>query len=365
MGLDYHIYKPKESLKLSNAIDLIQSSYANSIKTKYSEFFIEFSLLNTEKYVPIVEKFNLIENTFHLSNSDFNCNSLNYISIIGNSGLYNRLHITSEGYYGDNRFGYSLQIDNEKLDLIFNIGLPYRDLHHSKKLLSDLIRHLHSEGIYLGLSDYDNTEKYVEQLINQNSSNKPSYTWQLNISDFYYRHGNGYAPNSNFENKEDKTYRLTGIRVGFPEYYFKHKNISEDKKINNYTVSLLKALTKYFEEKTRMQFTSANYSLINRLQDESENRFKLSSTINLMEMSESITEQQLNNLFEIGYNQYTLSNIKLHEDHNFNCKLSIVKEKEDEIEFLLYTDYTINKEENYRTKIENSLKLALEYVGAE
>jgi len=365
MGLDYHIYKPNESLKLSNIIDLVQSSYNNSIKKEYTEFFMEFSLLNTNKYVSLVEKFNLKTNTFHLSSSEYTCNILNYLSIIQNSDLYNQIYIFSKGYYADNKLGYSLQIDNENLDLIFNIGLPYADLNQSKESLIQLIKNLNSEGIYLGFSDYDNIEEYVGQLINQNSSIKPSFTWQLNISDFYFKHGNGYAINSNFENKEDRSYRLTGIRIGFPKYYFKHKNIGEDKRINNYSVKLLQALNEFFVEETRIQFTSTNYSLIDKVDDTKENEFKLTSRINLQETSKRITEQQINQLFECGYNEYTLSNIKLNEDHNFTCKLSILKEKEEDIEFVVYADYAIEEEESYRSEIEKSLNLELKYCGAE
>lgn len=361
MGLDYHIYKPREKIELSNAINLIESLYLNSIKTKHSEYFLEFSLRNIEKY----HSLKLNQNSFHFYSSKFSCNTEDYISTIKNNILYSHCYIRSKRYSEDNEFGYSIQIDNENLELILDIELPYADLSESKKLLSELIRFLNSEGIYFGLSDYDSIEEYVNQLINLNSSVKPSFTWQLNISNYSFSSTNGFAINSKYDSNDNKTYRITGIRIGFPKHYFKNKNIEERNKINNYSARLISALSKYNNRTSRIQFTSKNLELLNSCKSSKKDGFKLSSKIDLTENFIELKESLLHKLFEAGYNEYTLSEIKLNEEHEFNCKISLLKEEAEDIKLLVYLDYLIDKEEIRRKQIEKVLNIELEYFGAE
>jgi len=361
MGLDYHIYKPREKLELSKAIDLIESLYLNSIKTKYSEYFLEFSLSNIEKY----HSLRLNQNSFHFYSSEFSCKTEDYISTLENINLYSNCYIRSKRYSEDSELGFSLQIDNENLELILDIELPYADLNESKKLLSELIRFLNAEGIYLGLSDYDKIEEYVNQLINLNSSVKPSFTWQLNISNYSFSHSNGYAINSKYNPNDNKSYRMTGIRIGFPKHYFKHKNIDERNKINNYSARLILALSKYYKRSSRIQFTSKNLELLKSCKSSNKDGFRLSSKIDLTEYVIEIKESLLHELFEAGYNEYTLSEIKLNKEQEFNCKISLIKEESEDIKLFVYSNYAIDKEEVRRKQIEKVLNIELEYFGAE
>lgn len=361
MGLDFHRYKPREKLELGNAIDLIESLYLSSIKTKYSEYFLEFSLNNIEKY----HSLNLSQNSFHFYSSEFSCQTEDYISTIENFNLYSHCYIRSKRYSEDNELGYSLQIDNQNLELILDIELPHADLNESKKLLSELIRFLNSEGIYLGLSEYDNIDEYISQLINLNSSVTPSFTWQLNISNYSFSHSNGYAINSKYNPNDNKYYRMTGIRIGFPKHYFKYKNIDERNKINIYSARLLLALSKYFKRPSRIQFTSKNLELLKSCKSSKKDGFKLSSKIDLTENVIKIKENLLYALFETGYNEYTLSEIQLNAEQEFNCKISLLKEETEDIKLFVYSNYRIDKEEIRKKQIEKVLNIELEYVGAE
>jgi len=344
---------------------LIQYYYDNSIKSDYSEYFIEFSLVNTEKYPLILEAFQMNGNRFHFFSPEFSCQTLDYLSTIEKVNLYTNCFIRSSGNYEDDAIGYSLQIDNENLELVLDIGLPYSNLELSKKLLSELIRHLNSEGIHLGFSDYNNIEEYIDQLINLNSTVKPSFTWQLNLSNYSYSHSNGYASNSNYSDKDNKTYRMRGINIGFPKHYFKHKNIEEHNKINNYSSRLIAALSKYFSDTCRIQFTSKNLKLLTSCKSTVNDNFKLSSMIDLRETVAKVKETDLRELFETGYNNYTLNWVRLNEEHDFQCKLSIVKEDDNDTELLIYSRYKIDMEEENQKKIEDVLNIELDYYGAE
>lgn len=365
MGLDYHIFKPKEALSLSNALGLIQSISKSAVRNEFSEHFIDFSLNIFEKFPDILKAFQLKGNKFHLTSPEYSCAILDYIPIVENDNLYNHIYINSSGHYEENKLGFFIQIDNENLDLKFDIGLPFADLKLSKQLLCNLIRHLLSEGIYLGMNNYDDIEKYIDQLINLNSDAKPSFTWQLNISDFSLKHNNSYMKNTNYGSNEKSSYRMGGIRVGFPAHYFKHKNLKERDKLNFYSSRLLVALSKYFDDSCKINFASSNLDLLKSLSLSNKNNFKLSAKIDLKSLDKSVSPSEIRSLFETGNNEYSLSSIKLNIEHEFFCTVSIKQEDDDPIQLRIYSDYKIDKEEEYKRQIEEELNLKLAYIGAE
>lgn len=368
MGLDYYKYRPKEKLELVEILDLIEEKARDAIKNEYSEYYLDFSVNNTNLFLNAMKTFQLNENLYHFSSDGFCCDTLDYETLFGNTKLYDRVIICTRGNYSENELGYLLSIDVENLNLIFDIGLPYADLKQSKIELSKLLRFLNSEGIYLGLSDYDQIEDQVDQLIDLNSRTKVSNTWQLNIGNYSLKHSNAYAINSKFEKKDDETYRLQGIRIGFPDHYFKHKNISEEKKIGKYCSKLLKTLTKYFDkENTRIQFTSKEKMLIDHYNQVKVKaaEFTLSTIVDLSNLTHKVNADQISQLFETGINEYSLTSIRINSKHKFTCKLSLQKEDDNDFVFLIYSDYKMDEENNQREDIERELNLELEYIGAE
>jgi len=95
------------------------------------------------------------------------------------------------------------------------------------------------------------------------------------------------------------------------------------------------------DERLREQFKEALYSgkpllgeeggiftdLLKSCKSSTKDSFKLSSKIDLTENAIGIDKSLLHELFETGYNEYTLSEIKLNEEHEFKCKISLLKKK--------------------------------------
>jgi len=225
---------------------------------------------------------------------------------------------------------------------------------------------LNSEGIHLGFGDYDNIDSYLNTLVDLNSSTKPSFTWQLNIDNFSFKHGNMYGHNSKFGDSKDNSYRMASLKIEFPDYYFVHKNLKERDKIDKYSTRLIKALSKYFHgDKTSINFASSNIEIIDKIQNIESNNFRLSSKLDLSKLKKRVTINDINHLFIIGNNEYTLSYVQLSKDNKFEMKYSIEKEDDNELKLLIYVRYDYEDEEIRKVLVEEELGFELEYLGVD
>lgn len=362
MGYDYHIYRPKNKLSLVKELELIEKSYSSSIKNQYSEYCIEFNLKEIHKFHQIKEKWSIKNNNFYLANRDFVYNVDDLVHIIKKKNIFQWCFISSPSYGDEANLGFQLRIDTDENDLVFLIGLPYKDLEKSKTDLYNLFIQLTKYGIYLGVNDYDDSRKNLDQFIDLNSSTKPSETWQLNLSHHSFSHGNGYAINSKYQDENLSTYRLTEVKVGFSKYHFKHNDINE------YSVKVLKALSLCFDDlKINPQFRSSNSNLINEIEQLKKGKFNLYSEIILEENSPIINATDIDDLFEIMDNRLMVGPFKLDESHNFFVKLHIEKEGEADSEFKIFITCTHDDEleKHFKSEVEKKLNIELEYIGAE
>lgn len=358
MGLDYKIYRPKEKLEIKEQIRLIHKTYNECPKTEYSEYYAEFNLNNIEKFKTISENWQIVNNTYGLSNLKFAFLPEEVNHLISDQKLYDSCRIFSEGFYEEDTFGYELTVDRKKSDLKICIGIPQKNLEESKKKVKELILHLYREGIYFGLTDY-NVEDCVNQFIELNSSTGANsfVNWQLNASDYQFSHGKRYSPNSRYNDKNSKTYRLATFLIGLPNWYFKQNDRIE------YTLKLLKSLDSYFSDKVNIQFSSSNLNLIDMVCQLKKSQFDLGATIDLSKSEKPISLNELTFAFEDKENEICAYSLKLSKIDFYSFNLNTIKNKEEKFKFRIYIDY--KADDNYKERIENKLGLELEYESSE
>lgn len=363
MGLDYNIYQSKKKLTIEKALKLIDENYHNAVKTKWSEYYVDFNLKNIQTFKKIKENWAIENDTFHLSDKGLLLNPRDIIHLIETNPLFESCWLSSQGLGRGEALGYRLTIEIKKQALEFEISLPYKDLEKSKSVLFDLLLHLKKEGIHLGFHDYEleiaHVKPLFDQLVDLNSSTKPSFTWQLNINGYSFFHGNGYAVNSQFNEASQETYRMRGIKIGFPDFYFKHRPL------NTYSVSLLQALSSYFkDDKIRLSFTSTNPDIIDEVGMIQKGRFHLSSKIDLSKSPLKPNKDLIESLFEIEDNELFARYIRLDKTHDFYVHLGLEGKKIDDLNLKIYIEYDLDQEEDYQEKVEKKLGLELEYIGA-